>query len=84
MLVPHRRDELFEFLREMLYHSFVLNTVSETAEDTFAHVEALIEEHRNNSDEGASPGFSKRYPPSAGFSRGYHFVKHSDTMIKST
>lgn len=70
MLVPHRRDELFEFLREMLYHSFVLNTVSETAEDTFAHVEALIEEHRNNSDGRRISRLQQKVP-----SVGYFFTR---------
>jgi IMP and pyridine-specific 5'-nucleotidase len=46
MLVPHRRDGLIEWMKNMLQHSFVLNALDSTAGDTFEHFEMLIDEHR--------------------------------------
>ena len=46
MLAPHRRDELIEWMKKMLQHSFVLDSLGDTAPDTMSHFEQLIEEHR--------------------------------------
>ena len=46
MLKRHRRDGMFEFFREMLNHSFVLDAMSESAATTWSHFEELINEHR--------------------------------------
>ena len=46
MLKRHRRDGMFEFFREMLNHSFVLDAMDESASQTWSHFEQLIDEHR--------------------------------------
>ena len=46
MLVSHRRDQLIQFVKELLRHSFVLDALEESAEQTWSHVEELIDEHR--------------------------------------
>ena len=48
MLKRHRRDGMFEFFREMLNHSFVLDAMTESAANTWSHFEQLINEHRLN------------------------------------
>ena len=48
MLVSHRRDQLIEFVKSLLRHSFVLDALPESAENTFRHIEELIEEHRSS------------------------------------
>jgi len=50
MLVSHRRDQLIEFVKALLKHSFVLDALAESAENTWAHVEELIEEHRRDAE----------------------------------
>jgi hypothetical protein len=49
LLVPHRRDGLIAWMKNMLNHSFVLDALEATAEDTFHHFEELIDEHRARS-----------------------------------
>ena len=46
LLVPHRRDGLIAWMKNMLNHSFVLDALEATAADTFHHFEELIDEHR--------------------------------------
>ena len=46
MLRRHRRDGLFEFVRDMLSHSFVLSAMEESAGNTWSHIEELVAEHR--------------------------------------
>lgn len=46
LLVPHRKDGLIAWMKNMLNHSFVLDALESTAEDTFHHFEELIDEHR--------------------------------------
>jgi IMP and pyridine-specific 5'-nucleotidase len=48
MLKRHRRDGMFEFFREMLNHSFVLDAMAESAATTWSHFEQLIDEHIAN------------------------------------
>ncbi|KAL1496099.1 hypothetical protein AB1Y20_014724 [Prymnesium parvum] len=50
--MDHRSDALIAFIAELLGHSFVLDAMQTTAADTWAHVEELIEEHRQR--EGAT------------------------------
>lgn len=45
MLTSHRTDGLIEWMKKMLSHSFVLDSLKETACGTFEHFEELIEEH---------------------------------------
>lgn len=52
LLTPHRRDGLIEWMKSMLQHSFVLDALEVTADDTFRHFEMLIEEHRNFEEQG--------------------------------
>lgn len=47
LLVPHRKDGLIAWMKNMLNHSFVLDALESTAEDTFHHFEELIDEHRS-------------------------------------
>jgi len=46
LLIPHRKDGLIAWMKNMLNHSFVLDALEATAEDTFHHFEELIDEHR--------------------------------------
>ena len=48
MLKRHRRDLLFEWMRDMLNHSFVLDAMKESAHNTWKHFEDLIQEYRRN------------------------------------
>ena len=48
MLKRHRRDGLFEFIRDMLSHSFVLSAMEESAGNSWSHFEELINEHRSS------------------------------------
>lgn len=47
MLESHRKDQLIEWMKGMLYHSFVLNATS-TYADTMSYFEELINEYRIN------------------------------------
>ena len=46
LLHPHRTDGLIGFIKDMLHHSFVLDTMASTTDATWRHIEELIEEHR--------------------------------------
>ena len=46
MLVSHRRDQFIEFIKGLLQPSFVLDALAESAANSWAHIEELIEEHR--------------------------------------
>jgi len=48
LLHPHRTDGLIGFIKDMLHHSFVLDTMASTTDATWCHIEELIEEHRAN------------------------------------
>jgi hypothetical protein len=45
MLSSHRKDDLIEWLKNLLKHSFVLDAKGSYA-DTMSHFEELVEEHR--------------------------------------
>jgi hypothetical protein len=45
LLSSHRKDELIEWLKSLLGHSFVLDATG-TYADTMSHFEELVEEHR--------------------------------------
>ena len=40
-----------EWIRDMLYHSFVLKMVENTVRDTWLHIEELIEEYRQEGEQ---------------------------------
>jgi IMP and pyridine-specific 5'-nucleotidase len=65
LLTPHRRDPLIEWIKGLLYHSFVLDSMSSTAEATWAHCEQLIDEHRAAA--GAHTTLSEAAPGIAAF-----------------
>ncbi|KAH8092728.1 hypothetical protein JL720_4887 [Aureococcus anophagefferens] len=47
MLVSHRRDQFIEFIKGLLQPSFVLDALAESASNSWAHVEELVEEYRH-------------------------------------
>ena len=47
LLHPHRTDGLIAFIKDMLHHSFVLDTMTSTTDATWRHIEELIGEHRS-------------------------------------
>lgn len=50
----------------MLNHSFVLDALEATAEDTFHHFEELIDEHRSHSPDDPMPSILKQLVPTVG------------------
>jgi IMP and pyridine-specific 5'-nucleotidase len=46
MLVSHRRDQFIEFIKNLLKPGFTLDAMEATADNSWRHVEELIEEHR--------------------------------------
>ena len=46
LLHPHRTDGLIGFIKDMLHHSFVLDTMASSTDATWRHIEELVEEHR--------------------------------------
>lgn len=44
MLQRHRSDAFIEFIRDLLYHSFVLNSMKETVTESWGYVEDLVRE----------------------------------------
>lgn len=60
----HRKDDLIDWMKSMLNHSFVLDALEQTAADTFSHFEMLIEDHRNHT--GKSPSKLKQLVPTVG------------------
>lgn len=50
MLVSHRRDQMIEFIKGLLQHSFVLDALAESATNSWKHLEELIDEHRECED----------------------------------
>lgn len=55
LLVPHRKDGLIAWMKNMLNHSFVLDSLESTAADTFHHFEELIDEHRSRQNDAQAP-----------------------------
>ena len=47
LLHPHRTDGLIAFIKSLLNHSFVLDSMSVTTDATWRHIEELVEEHRS-------------------------------------
>jgi len=52
MLTEHRRDGLYEFVRTLLRHSFVLDCMAETLPKSWAYIEELINEHMECTKKG--------------------------------
>ena len=45
LLHPHRTDGLIGFIKDMLHHSFVLDTMASTTDATWCHIEAVSYTH---------------------------------------
>ncbi len=46
MITSHRKDELLDWIKELLYHSFVLGNKKDSYLETMGYIEALVDEHR--------------------------------------
>ena len=46
LLHPHRTDGFIDFIKGLISHSFVLDSMAVTTEATWQHIEELIDEHR--------------------------------------
>ena len=63
-----RKDEFVDWIKGMLYHSFVLGNKKESYVQTMLYIQELIDEHRAKSEEGDSHGSRlKSLVPSIGF-----------------
>ena len=69
MVTSTRKDEFVDWIKSMLYHSFVLGNKKESYVQTMLYIQELIEEHRLKSENGDSYGSRlKSLVPSIGFS----------------
>lgn len=70
MFVKHRRDKFFEFIRDLLEHSFVLDCMKDTLPDSWRHVEDLVtelHEAQKISTEAAAKTRLKKMIPEIGY-----------------
>lgn len=47
MITSHRKDEFLDWMKELLYHSFVLGNKKDSYLETMGYIEQLVEEHRS-------------------------------------
>jgi len=53
MITSHRKDEFLNWVKELLYHSFVLGNKKDSYLETMGYIEMLVEEHRSLRGEGS-------------------------------
>ena len=68
MVTETRKDALVDWMKGMMYHSFVLGNKKESHVQTMLYIQELIEEHRSKSENGDSHSSRlKSLVPSIGF-----------------
>lgn len=68
MVTETRKDALVDWMKGMMYHSFVLGNKKESYVQTMLYIQELIEEHRSKSENGDSHSSRlKSLVPSIGF-----------------
>jgi IMP and pyridine-specific 5'-nucleotidase len=67
MIASQRKDQFVEWIKGMLYHSFVLGNKTESYQQTMLYIEELIEEHRQKTESGETGGRLKTLVPSIGY-----------------